>query len=291
MTAPDAQKKSAPQSAKKRPVAERTGAEALYVYCIGARAELEPLLATTLPAAIEAAARLELSAPDDLAAVVSRVPLADYDEEVLPARLADATWTAVRALRHERVVEHFARRAAVVPLRFGTIYRTQSGVEEMLTARRAELRTIIARLEGQEEWGVNVYCERARLLEQALALSPRLQELRAQAERATPGQAYLLQKKVEASRADEARTVARRVASELERELTARATAATRLRVLQDEASEHGDTVAKFAFLVARTRFAEFRQAAERLAGRYAPAGFKLELTGPWPAYNFVSAP
>src|SRR2546423_725894 len=65
--------------------------------------------------------------------------------------------------------------------------------------------------------------------------------------------------------------------------------AAARLRVLKDEASEHGDTLAKFAFLVERARFAEFRATAERLADEHAPAGFRLELTGPWPAYNFAS--
>src|SRR5256885_8456729 len=89
------------------------GTTGLYIYCIGARAELEPLFAAALPAAIEADAPLELIGANDLAAVASRVSLADYGEEALPARLADATWTALRAMRHERVVEHFARRAAV----------------------------------------------------------------------------------------------------------------------------------------------------------------------------------
>jgi hypothetical protein len=28
---------------------------------------------------------------------------------------------------------------------------------------------------------------------------------------------------------------------------------------------------------------------AERLAERYAPLGFRFELTGPWPAYNFAA--
>ena len=260
----------------------------LYVYCIGERAELAPLFETALPAAIEADAPLEMLGTDDLCAVVSAVPLADYDEAALAARLADATWTAVRAMRHERVVEHFARRAGIVPLRFGTIYLARANVERMLVARGAELRAIVEALRGHEEWGVNVYCDRARLLTEIVSLSPRLRELTAQAARATPGQAYLLEKKVAALRADEARADTKRVAGEVERTLAEGCAAVARLRVLKDEASEHGDAVAKFAFLVARARFAEFRAAAERLADEHAPAGYKLELTGPWPAYNFA---
>ena len=265
-----------------------TGAHGLYVYCIGARGELEPLFDATRPAAIEAAAPLELIEAEELCAVASAVSLADYGEAALPARLADAPWTAVRAMRHERVVEHFARRAAVVPLRFGTIYLARAGVERMLAERGAELRQLIARLRGREEWGVNVYCARARLLEQIVTLSPRLRELAAEARSATPGQAYLLQKKIEALRADEARAETKRAAGEIERALSSVSAAGVRLRVLKDEASEHGDAVAKFAFLVERARFAEFRAAAERLADEYAGAGYKLELTGPWPAYNFA---
>jgi Gas vesicle synthesis protein GvpL/GvpF len=265
-------------------------ARGFYVYCIGARAELEPLFAAALPAAIEADAPLELIGADDLSAVASSVPLVDYGEESLPTRLADATWTAVRAMRHERVVEHFARRVPVVPLRFGTLYLARANVERMLAEQSAELRAIVARLRGHEEWGVNLYGDRTRLLEKIVELSPRLRELREQAERATPGQAYLLQKKIETMRTDEARAKSRRVAGEIERMLRAVCVAAVRLRVLKDEAAEHGDTLAKFAFLVERARFAEFRAAAERLADEHAAAGFKIELTGPWPAYNFAGA-
>ncbi|HEX8181811.1 MAG TPA: GvpL/GvpF family gas vesicle protein [Pyrinomonadaceae bacterium] len=276
----------------KKGTGEPAGAAAeqgFYVYCIGLRADLEPLFAAKLPPALEDDAPLELIAAADLCAVVSAVPLADYGEEVLPERLADATWTAVRAMRHERVVEHCARRASVVPLRFGTIYLTRVNVERMLAERGAELRAGVERLRGREEWGVNVYGERAELLAQIVKRSPRLSELRAQAERATPGQAYLLQKKIETMRADEVRAESRRVAGEIERALAEVSAGTVRLRVLKDEASEHGDAVAKFAFLVERARFDEFRAAAEQLADEHARAGYKLELTGPWPAYNFAA--
>ncbi|HYX43095.1 MAG TPA: GvpL/GvpF family gas vesicle protein, partial [Pyrinomonadaceae bacterium] len=174
-----------------------TSERGFYVYCVGERAALEPLFDAALPAPVEADASLELIADDALAAVCSVVALTDYGEEALQARLADATWTAVRAMRHERVVEHFARRASVVPLRFGTIYLARGGVEQMLAERRAELQGIIERLRGREEWCVNVYCDRAKLSAQLVLLSPRLRELSEQAARATPGQSYLLQKKIE----------------------------------------------------------------------------------------------
>ena len=267
-----------------------SGGRAFYVYCVGERDALAPLFGAGLPGAIEDESKLEAVEAAGLAAVVSAVPLESYGEGALAGRLADAAWTAVRALRHERVAEHFARRAAVAPLRFGAIYLRREGVERMLAERGAQLRAVLARLGGREEWGLNVYVERARLREGVTQLSARLRGLAARAEASAPGQAYLLRKKIEALRDDEARAETRRVAAEIEGRLGEACDGAVRLRVLKDEAAEQGELAARLAFLVRREGFAEFRAAAERLAAEYTPLGFRFELTGPWPAYNFAAA-
>ncbi len=260
----------------------------LYVYCVGESAALAPLFGAELPEAIEDDRRLEAVEAEGLAAVVSAVPLEVYGEGALERRLADAAWTATRALRHERVAEHFARRAAVVPLRFGAIYLKREGVEQTLAERAAQFRKVLARVEGREEWGLNVYVERKRLREEVTRLSARLLEMAARAEASTPGQAYLVRKKIEGLRDEEARAETRRVAREVEDTLAEVCDAAARLRVLKDEATEQGELAARLAFLVPRGAFDEFRAAAERLAERYTPLGFRFELTGPWPAYNFA---
>jgi hypothetical protein len=266
------------------------GGGALYVYCVGAREELAPLFRGELPDAMEGGRGLELVEREDLAAVACAVPLADYGEGALEVKLADAAWTATRALRHERAVEHFARRATVLPLRFGTIYLSRENVARMLAGRAAQLRATLERLRGREEWGLNVYVERARLREQVASLSERLREMETEEAAAPPGRAYLLRKKVDALRDEEARAETRRAASTIESELKSVCDGAARLRVIKDEAGEQGETAARLAFLVRREGFDDFRAAAERLAERYTPLGFRFELTGPWPAYNFAAA-
>ncbi len=274
---------------KSRGEGDAGGARAFYVYCVGESDALAPLFDDALPEAIENDSKLEAVEAEGLTAVVSAVPLAVYGEGSLAERLTDAAWTATRALRHERVAEHFARRAAVAPLRFGSIYLRREGVAAMLAERAAQLREVIARLDGREEWGVNVFVERARLREEVERLSERLRELVGRAEGSTPGQAYLLRKKVESLRDEEARAETRRVAQEVEARLKGASDGAVRLRVLKDEAAEQGELAARLAFLVRRDGFERFRDEAERLAAEYTPLGFRFELTGPWPAYNFAT--
>jgi hypothetical protein len=280
---------SAHESKRKRRPQNHPAEQGFYVYAIAERDALSQLFADALPAAIEPEAALEMLAQDDLAAVVSPVPLERYGEDALQEQLADATWTAIRAMRHEKVVEHFARRMSIIPLRFGIIYLERERLKEMLSQKQEELRAIIKRLRGREEWGVNIYYDRAKLLEKITELSPRLRELAESADSASPGQSYLLRKKIDGLREAEARAETKRVAARVEEELSSRSEGAARLRVLKDEATEVGELAARLAFLVERERFDEFRAAAEQLAKEYEDAGFKLELTGPWPAYNFAA--
>ena len=276
------------QREKREPRSPTQSAAGFYVYCIAETGAARQIFADSLPTAIEDEAGLELVEVNELAAVTSRVPLAMYGQEKLAEHLTEAAWTATRAMRHERVVEHFARRASVVPLRFGTIYLERTGIERMLAERQKELNEIIRRLREREEWGVNLYCDRAKLMMSITSLSPRLRDLVAKAAEAPPGQSYLMQKKVDTLRTDEARTEINRAISQVEKTLLERSDTGKRLRILEVEATEHGELKAKFAFLIKRSAFEAFRASAERLAREYEAAGLRLELTGPWPAYNFA---
>jgi hypothetical protein len=244
-----------------------------------------------LPEGIEAGASVEMVGADDLAAVASAVPRAQYAAGPLQARLADPAWTALRAMRHQKVMEHFAARSSIIPLRFATIYLSRERIREMISERRAELIAIIGRLSGREEWGINVYCDRSALTREIATISPRLREMSGRADKSSPGRAYLLSRQIEAMKNDEARAETKRVIGEIERRLAAVSEEASRLRVIKGEAGEAGEAgeiVAKLAFLVARERFDVFREAAEELAREHS-AGFRLEMTGPWPAYTFSS--
>ena len=262
---------------------------AYYVYCIAESAAAAQLSVDSLPVAIEDDSKLEWVSVNALVALVSRVPLETYSEDSLAEHLNDATWTAIRAMRHETVVEYVAKRLAVVPLRFGTIYLERHRIEQMLTERARELEELIKHLRGREEWGVNVYCDRAALMSSITSVSPVLRDLVQRAEQASPGQSYLMQKKIEALKADEARAAVNQIVDHIENKLREQAADVKRLRILKVETTEHGELKAKFACLIKRSEFEEFRDAAERLARENQAAGVRLELTGPWPVYNFVS--
>jgi hypothetical protein len=109
------------------------------------------------------------------------------------------------------------------------------------------------------------------------------------AAKASPGQSYLMQKKIEAMRSDEGKAEIKRIVESIEDCLRKQSDASERLRILKVETTEQGELKAKFAFLVKKNEFDKFRNTAEELAREYETSGTTLELTGPWPAYNFTT--
>lgn len=264
-------------------------ARGLYVYCVGEQDALAALFDKGLPDAIEEGARIELVGAGGLAAVASAVPLSEYGEAGLEERLSDPAWVAARAMRHELVVEHFAAAAAVVPLRFATIYLSRESVQRVLAERDVQLRHFVNLIRGREEWGLNLYVDRKQLREEIVNVSPRLREMREQADALSPGRAYMLRKQIDSLRDTEAAEIRKRVKSQAGGIIMrAGFTAVANKPLRANEKTEHGEVVARVVFLLDRRRRKALRAHAEKLAVEYAPLGFKVELVGPWPAYYFT---
>jgi hypothetical protein len=215
---------------------------------------------------------------DGLGAIVSEVPLAEFGEDALRRNLEELSWVAEKVRAHEDVLERAAREAPVVPLRFGTIYRSLDGLRELLTQDRGQLATTLEELRGKREWGVTSVIDRERLSQAVHASDPRAAQLAEAAEGKPTGTAYLGRKRLErhlGARADELAT-----------RLTV--TAHDRLTAVAHRAVREGSTQLKGAYLVEEARDGEFRRVLEELGREYEPFGIRFELTGPWPPYSFV---
>jgi len=207
---------------------------------------------------------------DGLAAIVSRVPLDEFGEEALRRNLEDREWLELAARAHDEVLSRAVGAAPLVPLRFGTVYRSEDGVRAMLAERGDELRDTIERLRGRVELGVKAF------------LRERVQD-----DEPPPasGRDYLLQKQ----RARAAASDAEGDAIESVRGLHAR------LAALADDARanppQHPELSGRRermllngAYLVAAEQQAAFAQAVDE----HSDDRLELVLTGPWPPYNFV---
>ena len=164
----------------------------------------------------------------------------------------------------------------------------------MLGERRDELSRLFARLLGAREYTVRVYRDDAMLDAALPDLSPHIRELESGAERASPGQRYLLQRKLDEARRTELRRVSSDIAQAMYGALSPLARAAVReplpaaIASAESRGASTQPAILNASFLVDDERLDQFRRALSELIALRAPAGFRVDFTGPWPAYHFA---
>jgi hypothetical protein len=157
----------------------------------------------------------------------------------------------------------------------------------MLGRERDLLVDALARLQGKTEWGVKVIAEPGAL-ERAAAQGGAGPDDEATL---SPGTAYMSEKRRQAQSREEGDRVAQEWAEAVHDRLAARASEALLNPLQNPEVSGHiGEMLLNGVYLVDDREAEDFRGVVDQLAREYLELGAAVELTGPWPPYNFVKS-
>jgi hypothetical protein len=270
---------AAPAALRSQPAPAPSG-DGLWAYCI-TRANDPPHIGGVHDSPVE---RVEA---DGLAVFVSRVPLSEFGEDALRRNLNDLDWLERVARDHETVLEKALAGGTIVPLRICTIFTDEDGAAGMLTERRTALDTALDVLEGREEWGVKLTVERAAL--EAAARDQAPDDLDQQLEGQSAGGAYMLRRRQERQLREAADRLAGGLAEDVHARLQDWATDAVVNPPQNPELSGHeGDMLLNAAYLVEAAKVERLHELVDELRERHSGLGARIELTGPWPPYNFV---
>ena len=226
----------------------------------------------------------------DLVAFVSMVPTSQFGADELHAALADAEWLRGRVLAHERTVEQLCSSRGVVPFRFCTVYRGAAEVSDVLARHRVDLERALDRVRGASEWGVKLYYDSDALRRQVEATSKAIRDLRGTLTSVAPGAQFFLRKKFDRAIESEMSSSIAMCVEHSRRRLDEAAREAVEVEIQPPGA--HGKPevmVMNAAYLVDEAAFGGFKRTLAELGAEFAAYGFGYELTGPWPAYHFVS--
>ncbi|MDQ2913134.1 MAG: GvpL/GvpF family gas vesicle protein [Chloroflexota bacterium] len=228
--------------------------------------------------------RVEVIVEGRLLGATSSVPAADYEEEPLNQRLQDLDWLAPRAALHQEVNGKLLELArAVIPLTFGAIYRGTDGVRDLLRSRAEDLADRLRAVEGRAEWIVSI--EREGI---DAPLGDAVRALDAEIAAAPPGRAFLLGKRRDEVIREERRTRDAAVAEETWAAVEAIAERVYREQLIDDPTAT---AIARFSVLAHRDREVELGDVVRRLSATGTSEGYRVRLSGPWPAYRFGGLP
>lgn len=262
-------------------------AELIYLYGIVAAdsSAAAALRERRLPGIVPDAPLVPIEAAG-LVAAVSHVPASVFDEEALNALATNLERLAPYAVRHEEAV-HALLDSAVIPMAFGTVYRTPDGVTAVLNEHANEFQSLLARFQGRQEWGAKIIADTSRLMQAAEQENDVLRALATEAAGASAGRAYLIDRKRQRLLADAAAQLAAGSVNDILNQL-----AALSAEAVEDQPGQRPEgaeqLVGKAAFLVDETALVAFHEAAAGLEQRFQPRGIRIELSGPWAPYSFL---
>jgi hypothetical protein len=253
----------------------------LYVYGLVAGEDLE---SAPEIAGVDGVHRVECLRQGDVCALVSRVSLDDFEEQSLREHLADMAWVEQTARRHQQVLDAVLDVCTPLPMRLCTLYADEEGVRRMLEHQHGDLTVALGDLRGTLEWGVKGFAA-------ARPAAPTAADGGPVAGAGTISGRDYLQQKLQARRVEEqSDTQLEEACDHLHSELCSVALAGRLGTPQRAELSTHGKPMVLNAFyLVANDRREAFAARVTELHERHGDRGLELQLTGPWPPYNFVT--
>jgi Gas vesicle synthesis protein GvpL/GvpF len=266
-----------------RPAAE---GDLVWAYCVVAADDATPSEIVGV-----AGGRVERIEAGGLAVLTGHVPAAQFTAEPLREHLNDLAWLEEVARAHEAVLEQAFATATIVPLRLCTLYETQDGARRMLEREQATLRRALDRLAGLQEWGVKLIVDPGLLAAAARAASSQSATYEQELEQRTGGGAYMLRRRFERHVRECTDALAAEVAESVHGSLADWAIdAVTRPAQNRDLSGHQGEMLLNGAYLLDARRTDDLRALVTDLEERHRDLGARIELTGPWPPFNFVEA-
>jgi hypothetical protein len=222
-----------------------------------------------------------------LAAIVRRVPLAQFSEDALRARHDDTAWFAAMARLHNQVIAAIHQQQAILPAKFGSIYAHTEDVQTAVAEAQETLLAQLQRVEGCDEWAVHVYADRPAVAQRITAEHPTIHQLQHDLAVAPPGRAYFLQRALDEERAAATEQALRELAQAAYEHLARGAVAGRVTQPARSTPEAHAEIeILRAAFLVRRahadTFLAEVRSCVEGCDG------VRCDDSGPWAPYSFV---
>jgi hypothetical protein len=263
--APKGARKPAAEPGNGSGAAKAQDARGKYVYCIiqsSGPLRFGPLGIGTDPADVHTVNY------KDIAAVVSDTPIEVHDP------------TRENVLAHERVNETVMRKHTVIPMSFGTVFKTRDDIVELLRSAYDAFHDVLVKMEDKLEFGLKVLWDREVMVrdieEQDEDVHRLQQEISAQ-----KGSTYFA--RMQYGRLVDAALQAHseKFVAEIFEGLRDVAVASRGNKPIGDK------MIMNAAFLVSRDKEEAFDRRVKEIGARFDKLTFKY--TGPWPPYNFVN--
>jgi hypothetical protein len=206
----------------------------------------------------------------DLAAVVSDTPIVIYDP------------TRENVLAHEFVNETVMREHTVIPMSFGTVFRSEDDVSELLRSTYQAFSDVLEKMQDKIEFGLKVLWDREKVVANLERDSDEIRRLKDEISRHTSSSTYFARMQLGRLIEGALEEVGARYVADIHEALKSVAVASRSNKPIGDR------MILNAAFLVDRAQELAFDERVKETSRKYDEV-LAFKYSGPWPPYNFVN--
>ena len=237
-----------------------------YVYCI-VRSDRQRDFGAI---GIGGGQRVFTVAYEDLAAVVSDTPIVIYDP------------TRDNVLAHEFVNETVMKEFTVIPMSFGTVFRSEEDVTELLRSTYQAFSDVLDKMQDKIEFGLKVLWDREKVIANLERDNDEIRRLKDEISRHTASSTYFARMQLGRLIEGALEEMSARYVSDVHDALKRVAVASRSNKPIGDR------MILNAAFLVDRAQEQAFDERVKEASRNYEDV-LSFKYSGPWPPYNFVN--
>lgn len=207
---------------------------------------------------------------NDLAAVVSDTPIVIYDP------------TRENVLAHEFVNETVMKEHTVIPMSFGTVFRSEDDVSELLRSTYQAFSEVLDKMQDKIEFGLKVLWDRDKVVAALEQENEEIRRLKAEISRHTSSSTYFARMQLGRLVESALEETSHRYVSDVHELLKPVAVASRSNKPIGDR------MILNAAFLVDRKQENLFDERVKEISRKYEDI-LTFKYSGPWPPYNFVN--
>ena len=190
--------------------------------------------------------------------------------------------TRENVLAHEHVIETVMKQHTIIPMSFGTVFRTDDDIKEVLKSIYASLKDVLRQMEGKEEFGLKVNWDRDKIIDELKRENEDIGNFHRELNKKHLQSTYLarmqLGRMIDKALEERAAEYVRDIYEGLRP-----------ICVASRDNKPIGDKmIMNAAFLVPKEAEAEFEKTLNAIATKFGDR-LNFKFTGPWPPYNFVN--
>ncbi|CDO05015.1 Gas vesicle synthesis protein GvpL/GvpF [Oceanobacillus picturae] len=225
----------------------------------------------------------------DITAIVCALPADDYNAATIESKLnQDMEWLQNKAFHHHETITALHQQYTFIPLKFCTIYEDTANLYETIRSNEKQLTDSFQTLHASEEWTLKIYCNEQKLRESIKESDPEIEKQKEEITKLPRGRQFFEKKKIDSLVGKQLDQEKDRFGETLHRLVKDVATNYTvKKNWNKDMTGLKEEMVWNSAYLVPKEKVENFINIILRFEKEQADTVWRIEATGPWPAYHF----